>query len=275
MSIRTILLPHDGSALSGAVAISLAPLIARAPTPVHVVVLHVPMWDPEDPVELDVTERVLRELGAHVTREHRAGPDAAAAILSVAGTLPADLVAMTTHGRGGPSRWVRGSVAERVLRACPVPLWMANPRSVPTASVRSILLPMDGSACASGILDPMVRVLAGVEARVTFLYVDYAGTTDTPALVPVRRAEREAEVRKWITEPMQRLQRAGIPHEVRVVEGSPAEEILRAAESGAYDLLAMSTHGRTGPARWVLGSVAEKVLSRSAIDLLLVRAQGS
>lgn len=273
MSLNTILLPHDGSALSGSVAASLAPFILGAASPVQVVLLHVADVDAGEPVDLDATEGYLSGLGARVTREYRTGPDAAATILSVAGELSVDLVAMSTHGRSGLSRWVRGSVAERVLRACPVPLWLSNPRSAPTRSVRSVLIPMDGSECANGVLGPLVPLLTALGAEVTLLYVDYAGTTDTPGMAAVRRVAREADVRGWLAVPMERLQRAGIATAVKVVHGAPAEEILRATESGAFDLLAMATHGRSGPERWVLGSTAEKVLAHSAICTFVVRAR--
>jgi nucleotide-binding universal stress UspA family protein len=54
--------------------------------------------------------------------------------------------------------------------------------------------------------------------------------------------------------------------------GSVAETILGVAEELGVDCIAMSTHGRTGPARWLLGSIAERVVHNSKIPVLLIRA---
>jgi nucleotide-binding universal stress UspA family protein len=57
-----------------------------------------------------------------------------------------------------------------------------------------------------------------------------------------------------------------------VISGYPAEEILRYAEEKEVDLILMATHGRSGVRRWVLGSVADKVLHSAAVPVLLIRA---
>jgi nucleotide-binding universal stress UspA family protein len=54
-------------------------------------------------------------------------------------------------------------------------------------------------------------------------------------------------------------------------KGNPALEILKAAEEKAVDLIAMTTHGRSGPSRWVFGSVTAKVLRSASVPLLVVR----
>lgn len=81
------------------------------------------------------------------------------------------------------------------------------------------------------------------------------------------RLQHESMV--YLREAARRL--AGFPVEFRVRFGEPAEEILGEARESGADLIAMATHGRTGVARLVLGSVAEAVLRRSAVPVLLVR----
>lgn len=63
--------------------------------------------------------------------------------------------------------------------------------------------------------------------------------------------------------------------EVRVVEGRPAETILRTAEASGADLIAMGTHGRSGWNRWMLGSVTERVLRETDLPVLTVRANSA
>jgi nucleotide-binding universal stress UspA family protein len=178
---------------------------------------------------------------------------------------------MSTHGRGGLERWVRGSVAERVLRSCPVPLLMVNPRTRSGSGLASIVVPLDGSANSTRVLDPLIPLARAFDARLTLLFVDWDAVTDTPSQAARRRERRERDVAEWLADPMKRLASEGIAAEIRIVRGDVAEEILRAAEPGEFDLLAMSTHGRSGPGRWLLGSVAEKVLGQCRIPILLHR----
>ena len=69
------------------------------------------------------------------------------------------------------------------------------------------------------------------------------------------------------------LRERGLEVECRIEQGDPASKIIELAESDAIDLVVMSSHGRTGLARWVYGSVAEKVLHNARCPLMLVRNQ--
>jgi nucleotide-binding universal stress UspA family protein len=268
--LRSILIPHDGSALSGAVVESLAPLLGEDRAEgIGVTLLHVRDGASEDRSGLETAQARLTALGGRVTRVEPISADPAGAIVDYARETLPDLVAMSTHGRSGLDRWVRGSVAERVLRACPAPLWMVNPRTRPGSVVSSILVPLDESPRAARILDPLIPIARALGAKVTLLFVDWDAATDTPSLAAKRRTERERDVREWLAEPWARLEAAGIAGAVRIVRGDVAEEILRVAEPGAFDLLAMSTHGRSGPGRWLLGSTAEKVLARARVPIFL------
>ena len=71
-----------------------------------------------------------------------------------------------------------------------------------------------------------------------------------------------------------RFKNAGVETSIEVADGTPAHAILEVARSRDVSLIAMSTHGRTGPARWLLGSVAERVVHNSKIPVLLIRATG-
>ena len=139
---------------------------------------------------------------------------------------------------------------------------------------KKILVPLDGSALAEAIL-PQVTELARVHnAELVVLRVALAhafpGADPTEAQL---QAVRESE--KYLEGVEQGLKGGGL-HVTSVVRyGHPAEEILDHAAFGGTDLIAMSTHGRTGVSRWVLGSVAEKVLRASTTPLLLVRAPGA
>jgi nucleotide-binding universal stress UspA family protein len=76
---------------------------------------------------------------------------------------------------------------------------------------------------------------------------------------------------KYLDKVEARLSARGIDVQVRIVSGDPAGKIIEVAREEKADLIAMSTHGRSGIARWVLGSVADKILHESKIPMWLVR----
>jgi nucleotide-binding universal stress UspA family protein len=69
-----------------------------------------------------------------------------------------------------------------------------------------------------------------------------------------------------------RLSGNGVKSTYEVVTGDPADKIVEYAEDKRISLIAMSTHGRTGLARWVLGSVTDKVLHSAKVPILLARS---
>jgi nucleotide-binding universal stress UspA family protein len=134
-----------------------------------------------------------------------------------------------------------------------------------------ILVPLDGSVLAEAIL-PQVTELATLHgAEIILLRVALAhtfpGTNQTVAQV---QAIHAAEA--YLGGVVEGLLTDGIKARTVVRYGHAADEILDQAEAGCADLIAMSTHGRSGVRRWMLGSVAEKVLRAATVPVLLVRA---
>jgi len=202
--------------------------------------------------------------------------DPAEAILARAVGLQPELVAMSTHGRTGVARWVRGSVAERVLRRCPVPLYLENPHRgegvADPDAVEQILVPLDGSPWSTRVLPLVERFARTRGATVTLLqvvYVPHKTELSLPEALQVTHDPRAAA--SFLEEQRESLAAAGVETRHRVVHGDPAIEIVRTVDEGSYDLVAMSTHGRTGLVRWAFGSVAEKVLRHCDRPLLVRR----
>lgn len=190
--------------------------------------------------------------------------DPAEKILLIAEERGPDFVAMATHGQSAVAteRTGRGSVAERVLRSSQAPLLLCNPRGTWAAKTRpfaKLLVALDGSAFSDLVLPSVEHFAKTYESSVTLFQVFPAKSFD--------RSEAAAKL-----EPQQkRLAEAGIEAETLVASGDPAAEILKASED--FDLVCMSTHGRTGLTRWWLGSVAEKVMRACERPLLVVRPQ--
>jgi len=143
---------------------------------------------------------------------------------------------------------------------------------------RKILVPLDGSKVAEGVL-PHAKSLAYSEGAELILLniaanpaMDFAFSD--PGIAQSAMAEQEERSRKYMTDIEQELKSAGFKTSTLLRVGSVAEVILGVAEELQVDVIAMSTHGRTGPARWLLGSIAERVVHNSKIPVLLIRATG-
>lgn len=128
--------------------------------------------------------------------------------------------------------------------------------------VRTLLVPLDGSAAAETVL-PYVELIA-------------SRTGATVHLLTVVREEEEAsqvgETFAYLEKKGEELHARSFSCTTEAIAGDEAQVILCQAERKSADLIAMSTHGRSGLMRWVLGSVAAKVVHGTSRPLLLVRA---
>lgn len=223
----------------------------------------------EDQLTREYLDRVgasVREKGLHVATRGLHGQPAQT-LLDVEESEPVDLVVMASHGFGGIERFAFGSVADRILRHGKAPVLVVRPWGDEQRyqTLAHALVPLDGSPTAEAAFS-MVRTLAGDPLhRVTLLRVvdpDFpAGETEAArAYLRATRERLSAE-----------LTDRGCAVDDLVRYGTAAEQIVDASREG-YDLLILSTHGRTGPKRWLLGSVADRVLQGARIPLLLVRA---
>ena len=82
---------------------------------------------------------------------------------------------------------------------------------------------------------------------------------------------RRQDIEHWLAAPRERAAKAGLDVSIEIAHGNVAEEVLRLAQPDLHGLLAMTTHGRTGPGRWLLGSSAETVLRHCRVPVLLHR----
>ena len=219
-----------------------------------------------------------------VHRVVRHGP-AAEAIVDYAEQMDIGQIVMATHGYGGLKRWTHGSVAERVLQAASVPVLMVRAQEKESIDSRQlmlcrrILVPLDGSEMAEQVLSPVTSVAQAVGAEVLLFQV---AVDQRPSMfgsdwffLPVE-GEYEADERAaqaYLERVAGPLRDEGIQVSTVTEMGPVAESIIECAEANHIDLIAMCTHGRTGLARWALGSVADRVLRAGGVPVLLVRAR--
>jgi nucleotide-binding universal stress UspA family protein len=192
---------------------------------------------------------------------------------------------MATHGRSGLNRFLLGSIAEKVLRATANPLLLVKAvEPIATddeAPLTSIVVPLDGSDLAERVL-PMVEELAKkLDLEVVLMRafaIPYgAYSTGDGFYDPVNLEAFLARLRKETFDYLERktahLKRNGLAKVSFVAkEGLSADEIIKFARETPANLVAMSTHGRSGVKRWVLGSVTETVVRHSGDPVLVLRA---
>jgi nucleotide-binding universal stress UspA family protein len=133
-----------------------------------------------------------------------------------------------------------------------------------------ILVPLDGSDCAESVLPKVEKLAKDLKASIALLRVvithTFPGVDPTNAEVKV---VREAEA--YLSQLEEKLKNRGLKVDSHVRYGNDAEEILDHAAQGDIDMIAMTTHGWSGVKRFLLGSVAEKVLRHSPKPVFLVR----
>lgn len=208
------------------------------------------------------------------------------AVAAVVESSQADVVVMSTHGRGGMERAWLGSVADRLVRRVDVPLLLVRPgeeedlaKGAPgPPRIQRVLVPLDGSALSEAALGSATRLARLLGAGVTLLKVTGAGLTVASPYLPHAAEEQEEDVaerrrsaQEYLQSVAERLRADGVDGiDVEVREGNPPATILDVARESA-DMVAMATHGRSGIRRWFLGSVSDKVLRGTDVPVLLVR----
>jgi nucleotide-binding universal stress UspA family protein len=188
-----------------------------------------------------------------------------------------DLVIMSSHGRSGLSRWVYGSVAERVLRQGPCATTIVNARaSDDLPDPVNILIPLDGSELAEHALEAGKQLAIALGANLHLLRVISSAhqLLETSSMTEVFNEIEDKEMQE-AAEYLDGVRwNLGLGEEkvaISTAKGSPAEEIFQYSADNGIDLIIMSSHGRTGLQRWVYGSVAEKVLRGACCATMIVR----
>jgi nucleotide-binding universal stress UspA family protein len=283
-TVKRILIPLDGSRLSETV-LPLGEALARdleADLLLVRALRPLPTAEAES-VAQEEAERYLTGTAAALRERGRAvewklwfddAPDRA--IADAARQSGVDLIVMSTHGRGGLTRLLFGSVAESLVRQSPVPVFLVRGDLtwVPGGIAR-ILVPLDGSRTSEGVI-PAVEALAGpFDVAVDLLQV--VEPIPTPGMVEVPVAAREqvdvqrTEAARYLETLAARLEAKGLRVRSEVRDGPAVETIALVAQETGAGLIAMATHGRSGLERLLVGSVAERVMRAAPAPVLLWR----
>jgi nucleotide-binding universal stress UspA family protein len=144
---------------------------------------------------------------------------------------------------------------------------------------KKILVPLDGSDLAEKVLPHAVALAKDSRAEVTLLTVVQLSLGFTAAkleAIPEAAAERKTALRAEALTYLEKIQRdlkeQGVRARPVALDGDVAAQIIAYAEQEGCDLVAMATHGRSGIDRFVMGSIAEKVVRHTTKPVLLIRA---
>jgi nucleotide-binding universal stress UspA family protein len=210
-----------------------------------------------------------------------------------------DLILMSTHGYSGVKRWALGSTTYKVLHASKVPVWLVR-AGLPEETVydkwpqRTILVPLDGSLLAEEAVphaETLVRQSGYKSVELLFLTVCepdlipevsyYAMQNSYPAAEPLKYSDymkketaRATEAsRQYLNSVAARLQPQGYLIRTEVLAGNASEEIIKYANKNPFQLIVMTSHGRSGFNRLAFGSVTEKILLQTNTPILITMPQ--
>ncbi|MGH7619220.1 MAG: universal stress protein [Gemmatimonadaceae bacterium] len=292
-----ILVPLDTSALAERALPSAAAIAtAAAATEIRLLLVHEPKPSggyPDAPwnacrsaMERTYLDDKMRDVRAHfsgtVVTQYAVGAPVQTISDIVVATAP-DLVVMTTHGRTGLSRAWLGSVADGVMRSVGVPVLMlrpGNPAGASPGPFSRVLVPLDGSSAAEGALNMALSlassgatlVLARIVHPIPFVLAAGDGYGMTAVTDPEATGAAVAAAKEYLAKVAAGLAQRNVTAVEQHVEvrDQAAPALLALADACKVDLIAIATHGR-GSARFILGSVADKVLRGSTIPLVLAR----
>ena len=271
--MERILVPLDGSPQADAALDAIGPLLKmQQPEVILLGVMDEEEFNYKLRTHLEYTCDSLRSecVDASVAiREGKAAPQ----ILDFARERGVDLIAMSTHGRGGLARVFVGSVTEEVLRHADAPLLVCRPGAA-AGDWNRILVALDGSEKAEEILPDAVWIARTQKAavdlvRVAIPVVTSGGVGEFPLVFP------SEDPKPYLRAVSGRLLAEGVDARVVGLEGRAALEILNHAKENHAGLICMTTHGRSGVARVLLGSIAEEVLRHAPCPVFLRRMAGA
>jgi nucleotide-binding universal stress UspA family protein len=287
MIYNRVLVPLDGSKLAEGVLPYVRLLAGALKLPVDL--MHVN--DPETVVAFphpmqgdDYLKEVAASLPTSLTLNSRVeNGRAAEVIVDRASADSGTLITMATHARSGARRWLLGSVTQKVLQASINPLLLIRPseETLPRSEARlhTVIVPLDGSHLAEKIFPHIIHLANHLKLEAVLIRTYNLPTTgyflatgvSLPAIGELGAKIKE-EAADYLQAKVEELQAEGIERVSYVlVEGRGPEEIIALARKTADNMVVMSTHGRSGIGRWIMGSVTDRVVCYSGDPVLVIR----
>jgi nucleotide-binding universal stress UspA family protein len=234
--------------------------------------------------ELEKFVNEAKERGIAIEHSFMESGVASSTIVAVAKRHKYDLIVLGTHGRTGVAHALLGSVAERVVRQahCPV-VTVREQTAERTPAIRRILSPVDYSQGSRRALDYASTIARAFRAELDVVHVwdrpsyvaedviVHAPDVTQRSLGDLIRENAERQMNDFLAShsgAKNEGSRQFPPH--RLLSGEPASTLIGELDKGEYDLVVLGTHGRTGLKRFLLGSIAEKLVRYSPVPVITV-----
>ena len=310
--MKKILVPLDGSAFAEQATDTARAIAARTGAALEFIVVHelalppsrvggAPVLDPRLDTEmrasrhryLDRIEKAERERGTvKVSGTFREGR-AAEQIASFASETAANLIVMTTHGRGGFERLWLGSVADGVVRGTSVPVLLVRPEFGSAAGggveLNQVIVAVSGSDQDDPLISAVLELTDPLRSQYTLIHVLSPAPTLIPidpdlGIAPVDVAavpaevddRRESDAAAYLQLMARPFREHTVAVDTRVTHaGNAARAVVSLAEEKKANLIAVGTAARRPASRFFMGSVADKVVRRAHASVLVVPSRPS
>ncbi|MFC1866336.1 universal stress protein [Chloroflexota bacterium] len=202
-----------------------------------------------------------------------------------------DLIIMATRGRSGVTKLIMGSVASKVVSASGIPVLLVKTKKGETKLedqatdvTRRVIIPLDGSKLSEStisIAQEFVSQFGDKQSEIILLSVFEPSPvqsghsplmmSDGQKAAGIKSYEHALKIQEYLSNLKETIRCKDINITINTVVGNPAEKIIEQSLDKKATLIAMSTHGRSGMTRIAYGSVAEAVIYKSQIPILLIK----
>ncbi len=226
----------------------------------------------------------LRDQGFAVTTSVRTG-NVTDEIIHCARDAHAEMLAMVTHGNGGVSRWLLGSVTHRVLHTSHLPVLVTRvpteAQTVDDPNIDGIIVPLDGSAVVGQAFDTArglatklalpLHIVRVVDDGASLQHAAPRNDHRAPLWLEAALANARKRAEQYVTDMTALAYGGGIDATGAVLVGNPATTLLRHIAERPNALVVIAAHGEGGVPSWAFGSVAEKLITMATNPTLILR----
>ena len=203
-------------------------------------------------------------------------------IVQVAEREGCDLIAMSTHARTALARSILGSITDKIIHSSHLPTLTITPERAKMywekgVTISKIMALLDGSALAETVLPYAEELARRLSLEIVLVRVAKMGAISTPYSAALLYADSvnldsklETDAANYLKGVAGRLRAKGLQVQWKVLRGDPVYSIVELAHETPQDIIALTTHGRSGLTRWALGSVAEAVIRASGDPVLVI-----
>jgi nucleotide-binding universal stress UspA family protein len=297
---RRILVPLDGSSAAETVlpwVERLAELESSEIVLLHILELHPPALRHGQPhlTRRNEARRYLDEQRKRLgqkslvarTRivEAGSGMDLPGLMVQSALEIGAGLIALCTHGRTDPGRWLFGSIAQRLMTAAGIDILVLSPEGVRRqiqAAFRHLLVPLDGDPGHEPALGRATDLAARTGAELVLVHIaetkrnlegiEAVRARLSPRAFDVLLDESRQEIERYLEERTGEWQGHGFRVTTRLLEGNPLDRLAELASTGDYDLVVLSSHGHLSSESGPAPGFAPAFSVKSPIPVLIVPA---